>query len=69
MLTNKAFELNPEQLRVYNNWITDYVKRLAQEDEDVPFAQVEVIFTLTNIGREVVARIPDSDHKIILEDL
>ena len=69
MLTNKAFKLSLAQLQRYNEWITEYVSRLRQEREDVPFAEVEMVFTLTNIGRGVIARIPGTDHQIVIEKL
>ena len=69
MLTNKAFELNVDQLQRYNDWISEYASRLRQEEEDVPFGEVEVVFTLTNIGRVVIARIPGTDRQIVIDDL
>lgn len=70
MLTNKRFELSPAQLQTYNNWMLEIVsRRLQYPPYDEECADVEVVFSFSNIGREVIARIPSTSDRVVLEQL
>jgi len=55
MLTNAAFQLNEEQLSRYNAWAAEKAKAFA-EAEALESLQIDITFSFTPIGREVVAR-------------
>ena len=68
MLTNESFELSPEQLQAYNDWISEFGEQILRDES--PCADVEVVFHFSNLGREVIARIPGSSApSIVLEDM
>lgn len=71
MLTNSSFELSPAQFQMIGNWQSDYYNRLRQADEDGDsIGELEIVFTLTSIGRRVVARIPwGGATELVLEDI
>ncbi|MDF1553140.1 MAG: hypothetical protein P1P84_08770 [Deferrisomatales bacterium] len=64
-----TFELTEDQTRRYRDWV-DHMLSL---DEDNPCSEITVCFTLTSIGRHVVAYLgmehPRTRNHLVLEDL
>ena len=70
MLTNTAFELTTEQLQRYDDWISKLASLAREEGESwSAIGEVEIVFTLSSIGRGVIARIPGSTEQVVIEDL
>jgi len=70
MLTNKAFELTTEQLQRYDDWISKLASLARADGESWSvIGEVEIVFTLSSIGRGVIARIPGSTEQVVVEDL
>ena len=70
MLTNTAFELTTEQRQRYDDWISKLASLAREEGESWSvIGEVEIVFTLSSIGRGVIARIPGSTEKFVIEDL
>ena len=70
MLSNKAFELTTEQLQRYDDWISKLASRVRADGESWSvIGEVEIVFTLSSIGRGVIARIPGSTEQVVIDDL
>ena len=65
MLTNKQFELTPDQLKKYNAWATERAEAAAVGDAMLSHA-ISISFTFSPLGREVVAQCGSTE--LILED-
>ena len=65
MLTNKQFELTPDQLKQYNAWATERAEAAAVGDAMLSHA-ISISFTFSPLGREVVAKCGRT--VLILED-
>ena len=55
MLTNKQFELTPDQLKQYNAWATERAEAAAVGDAMLSHA-ISISFRFSPLGREVVAK-------------
>lgn len=66
MIDNSMFHLNDEQLRAYDQWMTEIAKSHWNADA-AESLQATVSFTFTAFGRRVEARV--GEHRLVLEDL
>ena len=66
MLTNSAFQLTEEQLSRYNAWAAEKAKGFA-DAEAMESLQIDITFSFTPIGREVVARC--GSESLVLEEI
>ena len=65
MLTNKRFELTPDQLKKYNAWASEQAEAAAVGDALLSHS-ISISFTFSPLGREVIAKCGPTE--LILED-
>lgn len=65
MLTNKQFELTPNQLKKYNAWAAERAEAAAVGDAILSHA-ISISFTFSPLGGEVIAKCGRAE--LILED-
>lgn len=67
MLTNENFRLSDKQLRAYNEWAATVAKAHFNADAGESL-EISIRFSFSPFGREVIAVVGESQHKIVLED-
>jgi hypothetical protein len=66
LLTNDDFHLTDEQLRAYNDWATKVSAAHFNADAGESL-EISIRFSFSLFGREVIAVVGASQHKIVLE--
>lgn len=66
MLINSAFQLDEDQLSRYNDWAAKKAKAFAEAGA-LESLQIDITFSFTPIGREVVARC--GSECLVLEEI
>lgn len=68
MITNEAFMLNEEELAHYNEWASKIAT--AMVDAEVESWELEVTFSFSNLGTDIVAHCAgaDQNNDLVIRD-